>query len=96
VVLNIMDTLRGQYDQGPVPAPQFVWPLERLYVASPVAMDTVGFETLLAKQIEAGRRGVTQRRRMSGKALRPGRGGKTRLGGPQARRSRRERSNWAR
>jgi hypothetical protein len=56
VVLNIMDGLRGQYDRGPVPAPQFVWPLERLYVASdPVALDTVGFETLLAKQIEAGR-----------------------------------------
>ncbi len=56
VVLNVMDGLRGQYDRGPVPAPQFVWPLERLYVASdPVAMDSVGFETLLAKQIEAGR-----------------------------------------
>ncbi|MCU0237679.1 MAG: DUF362 domain-containing protein [Acidobacteria bacterium] len=56
VVLNIMDGLRGQYDRGPVPAPQFVWPLERLYAASdPVAMDSVGFEVLLAKQIEAGR-----------------------------------------
>ena len=56
VVLNIMDGLRGQYDRGPVPAPQFVWPLERLYVASdPVALDSVGFEVLLAKQIEAGR-----------------------------------------
>ncbi len=56
VVLNIMDGLRGQYDRGPVPAPQFVWPLERLYVASdPVALDSVGFDVLLAKQIEAGR-----------------------------------------
>ena len=56
VVLNIMDGLRGQYDRGPVPAPQFIWPLERLYVASdPVALDSVGFEVLLAKQIEAGR-----------------------------------------
>ena len=56
VVLNIMDGLRAQYDRGPVPAPQFVWPLERLYVASdPVAMDTVGFDTLLAKQLEVGR-----------------------------------------
>jgi hypothetical protein len=56
VVLNIMDGLRGQYDRGPVPAPQFVWPLNKLYVSSdPVAMDTVGFETLLAKQLEAGR-----------------------------------------
>jgi uncharacterized protein (DUF362 family) len=56
VVLNVMDGLRGQYDRGPVPAPQFVWPLGRLYVASdPVALDSVGFETLLAKQIEAGR-----------------------------------------
>ncbi len=56
VVLNVMDGLRGQYDRGPVPAPQFVWPLERLYVASdPVALDSVGFEVLLAKQIEAGR-----------------------------------------
>jgi len=56
VVLNIMDGLRGQYDRGPVPAPQFVWPLERLYVASdPVALDSVGFDVLLAKQIDAGR-----------------------------------------
>lgn len=56
VVLNIMDGLRGQYDRGPVPAPQFIWPLERLYVSTdPVAMDSIGFETLLAKQIEAGR-----------------------------------------
>ena len=56
VVLNIMDGLRAQYDRGPVPAPQFIWPLERLYVASdPVAMDTVGFEVLLAKQLETGR-----------------------------------------
>jgi hypothetical protein len=56
VVLNIMDGLRGQYDRGPVPAPQFVWPLERLYIATdPVAMDSVGFEALLAKQLEAGR-----------------------------------------
>ncbi len=56
VVLNVMDGLRGQYDRGPVPAPQFVWPLGRLYVASdPVALDSVGFETLLAKQIAAGR-----------------------------------------
>ena len=56
VVLNVMDGLRGQYDRGPVPAPQFVWPLGRLYVASdPVALDSVGFETLLAKQVAAGR-----------------------------------------
>lgn len=56
VVLNVMDGLRAQYDRGPVPAPQFVWPLERLYVSSdPVAMDTVGFDTLLAKQLETGR-----------------------------------------
>ncbi len=56
VVLNIMDGLRGQYDRGPVPAPKFVWPLERLYIATdPVAMDSVGFEVLLAKQIAAGR-----------------------------------------
>jgi hypothetical protein len=56
VVLNIMDALRGQYDRGPVPAPQFVWPLERLYLATdPVAMDSVGFEVLLAKQLAAGR-----------------------------------------
>lgn len=56
VVLHIMDGLRGQYDRGPVPAPQFVWPLEKLYVSTdPVAMDTVGFDTLVAKQLEAGR-----------------------------------------
>ena len=56
VVLNVMDGLRGQYDRGPVPAPAFVWPLERLFLASdPVALDSVGFEILLAKQIEAGR-----------------------------------------
>jgi hypothetical protein len=56
VVLNIMDGLRGQYDRGPVPAPQFVWPLERLYIATdPVALDSIGFEVLLAKQVAAGR-----------------------------------------
>jgi hypothetical protein len=56
VVLNIMDGLRGQYDRGPAPAPQFVWPLERLYIATdPVAMDSVGFDVLIAKQIAAGR-----------------------------------------
>jgi len=56
VVLNIMDGLRAQYDRGPVPAPQFVWPLERLYVSTdPVAMDSVGFDLLLAKQLETGR-----------------------------------------
>lgn len=56
VVLNIMDGLRGQYDQGPGPSPKFVWPLERLYVSTdPVAMDTIGFDTLVAKQVETGR-----------------------------------------
>jgi hypothetical protein len=55
VVLNIMDGLRGQYDRGPGPSPSHIWPLERLYVSSdPVAMDSVGFDTLVAKQIEKG------------------------------------------
>jgi len=55
VVLNILDGLRGQYDRGPVPAPQCVWPLERLYLGTdPVAVDSVGFETLLAKRREVG------------------------------------------
>ena len=76
VVLNIMDGLRGQYDRGPVPAPQFVWPLERLYVASdPVAMDSVGFDVLLAKQIEAGRLPADKAERGQEEALRAGRGG---------------------
>ncbi len=55
-VLHVLDGLRGQYDRGPAPAPQFVWPHERLYLASdPVALDSVGFDVLLARQLEAGR-----------------------------------------
>lgn len=56
VVLNVMDGLRVQYDRGPAPAPQFMWEMERLFVASdPVAMDTVGFDMLVDKQVETGR-----------------------------------------
>ncbi len=55
VVLNIMDAFRVQYDKGPVPAPAFVVPYERLYVATdPVALDTIGFEVLTALQLEKG------------------------------------------
>ncbi len=56
VVLNIMDGYRVQYDRGPAPAPQFIVPHERIYVATdPVAMDSIGFEVILAQQIAAGR-----------------------------------------
>ncbi len=55
VVLNLMDGFRVQYDKGPVPAPAFVVPHERLYAATdPVALDTVGFEVLLRLQVEKG------------------------------------------
>jgi hypothetical protein len=56
VVLNIMDGLRVQYDRGPAPSPQFIWEMERLFVSSdPVAMDTIGFDMLVEKQLETGR-----------------------------------------
>jgi hypothetical protein len=55
VVLHVMDAFRVQYDKGPVPAPAFVVPRERLYVATdPVALDSVGFDVLVACQLKAG------------------------------------------
>jgi hypothetical protein len=56
VVLNIMDGYRVQYDKGPVPNPQFIAAHERIYVATdPVALDSVGFDVLVAQQLAAGR-----------------------------------------
>jgi hypothetical protein len=55
VVLHVMDAFRVQYDKGPVPAPAFVVPQERIYVATdPVALDSVGFDVLVACQLRAG------------------------------------------
>jgi uncharacterized Fe-S center protein len=56
VVLNIMDGFRVQYDKGPVPAAQFIVPHERIYVSTdPVAIDSVGFDVIVAQQLAAGR-----------------------------------------
>lgn len=52
-VLNIMDGLRGQYYGGPSPNARYVWENKSYYFSTdPVAMDTICFEHILAKQIE--------------------------------------------
>ncbi|MBI4912831.1 MAG: DUF362 domain-containing protein [Acidobacteria bacterium] len=56
VVLNIMDGFRVQYDRGPSPAAQFIVPHDRIYAATdPVALDSVGFDVILAQQVASGR-----------------------------------------
>lgn len=55
VVLNINDALKGQYDGGPMPAPQFTCALNTLYFATdPFAMDMVGQMHMTAKRREMG------------------------------------------
>ncbi len=51
IVLNINDGLLGQYDGGPMPAPQFTYPNHTLYFATdPFAMDAVGQAHIIAKR----------------------------------------------
>ncbi len=51
LVLNITDGLRGQYDGGPMPAAQFTWQYDRLFMASdPFALDLVCHDLLVEKR----------------------------------------------
>jgi hypothetical protein len=55
LVLNITDGIRGQYDGGPGPNAQFVYPLRTIYVATdPIAIDMVGHRQLVAKRKKEG------------------------------------------
>jgi hypothetical protein len=53
LVLNITDGLRGQYDGGPMPAAQFTWQYDRLFMATdPFALDLVCHNLLVQKRKE--------------------------------------------
>jgi len=53
VVLNIVDGLKGCYDGGPGANPQFICQYNTLLFGSdPVAVDRIGYETVLKKRIE--------------------------------------------
>jgi hypothetical protein len=53
LVLNITDGLRGQYDGGPMPNEQFVYPYGTLYFATdPFALDMICHQQMLAKRRE--------------------------------------------
>lgn len=55
VVLNIVDGLRAQYYGGPGPVAKYIWHHNHMFVSTdPVAIDSVGFDVILAKQIEQG------------------------------------------
>lgn len=55
LVLNVLDGLRGQYDQGPMANEAFVFPHNTLYFATdPFALDMHGHLVLLAKRKEMG------------------------------------------
>jgi len=55
VVLNIVDGLRGCYDGGPGANPQFICNYQTVIVGSdPVAVDRIGYETVIAKRIAEG------------------------------------------
>ncbi len=55
LVLNIVDGIRGQYEDGPMKNEKFVYPYHTLYFATdPFAIDTVGHHHLVAKRKDAG------------------------------------------
>ncbi len=55
VVLNIVDGLIGCFDGGPSANPQFICQYNTLMAGSdPVAVDCIGYETVIAKRIEEG------------------------------------------
>ena len=54
-VLNIMEAFRAQYDAGPGFSGKHVWNDNRLYLSTDmVAIDTIGYEVLWKKRVEAG------------------------------------------
>ena len=55
LVLNVTDGLRAQYDGGPMPAPDFAYPLGALFFATdPFASDRVCHDLLVEKRKSAG------------------------------------------
>lgn len=55
LVLNITDGLKGQYEGGPGPAPKYVWPLEKLFLATdPFALDMICHNQLVQKRKDMG------------------------------------------
>ena len=51
LVLNVIDGIRGQYDDGPMMNEKFVYPLHTLYFATdPFAADRVGHDQIIAKR----------------------------------------------
>ncbi|MBD3223102.1 MAG: DUF362 domain-containing protein [Caldithrix sp.] len=52
LVLNIIDGIRGQYDGGPGANAKFIYPLNKLYLATdPFALDRVGHEHMVQKRL---------------------------------------------
>ena len=55
MVLNIVDALKGCFEGGPEANPQFICQYNALLLGSDaVAVDSVGFDMVLAKRIEEG------------------------------------------
>ncbi len=53
LVLNITDAIRGQYDGGPAAATQFIYPLNKLYLATdPFALDLICHHSIMDKRKE--------------------------------------------
>ena len=60
-VLHILDAVKGQYNGGPGPQPEFIWEHKTLYFATdPVALDHVGLRVLDAKRVAAGMKPVAE------------------------------------
>ena len=51
LVLNVIDGIRGQYDDGPMMNEKFVYPLQTLYFATdPFALDRIGHDQIVEKR----------------------------------------------
>jgi hypothetical protein len=51
LVLNVTDGIRGQYEDGPMPNPKYVYPLHTLYLATdPFALDMIGHRQMVEKR----------------------------------------------
>ncbi|MEO8657352.1 MAG: DUF362 domain-containing protein [Bryobacteraceae bacterium] len=60
-VLHILDAVKGQYQGGPGPVPQFIWEPRTLYFATdPVALDHVGWRAIDEKRLAAGLKIITE------------------------------------
>jgi uncharacterized protein (DUF362 family) len=60
-VLHILDAVKGQYQGGPGPRPQFIWEPKTLYFATdPVALDHVGWRAIDAKRVQVGLKPIAE------------------------------------